>query len=132
MRILEIYNSNLTTSEKQELKFENSFNPVGIKIHQMEVGSRTIYVLDQYIDGVKSNTMYSIDVKVIENIWSSTFHKGFKKMFDMLCKNKVVIVDYDERKASIENSHISSPEDYNITIVDDFKNHINMLENADE
>lgn len=132
MRILEIYNSNLTTGEKVELKFENVFNPVGVKVHQMEVGSRAVYVLDQYIDGVKSNTMYSIDIKVIENIWSSTFHKGFRKMFDMLCKNKVVIVDYDNRKASVENSYISSSNDYNIHIVNDFKEYINMLENENE
>lgn len=133
MKLLEIHFKNKNSVFKEpSRKHSVSFIPKGIKQHQIsEDGTASIYVLDKYTEnGMEADVLYTVNYFVVQNVWESWFNKEtHEKLLKELRCGKVVMVDYDRRRYSIEKI-VPSDSDQHIhnSMINDIKNHVMELE----
>jgi hypothetical protein len=133
-RLLDVYikskNATLSAVRKQ-ISSRNTFNPIGIKQHQINtLGDAGIYTVDKIIDGTEINILYVVTYFVLENVWTAWFPKeSANKIIESIQLGRIVIIDYDKRRFSIERPEIAdSDSSINMAMVEDIKSHILELE----
>ena len=135
-RLLDVYikskNSTLSAVRKQ-VSSRTTFNPIGIKQHQINtLGDAGIYTIDKIIDGTEINILYVVSYFVLENVWTSWFPKeSARKILESIQLGRIVIIDYDKRRFSIERPEIAdSNSSINAAMVEDIKSYISELEDS--
>ena len=133
-RLLDVYvkskNSTLSLVRKQ-ISSKNTFTPVGIKQHQINtLGDAGVYTIDKIIDGTEINILYVVSYFVLENVWTSWFPKeSCNKILESIQLGRIVMIDYDKRKFSIEKPEIvDSNYSINMAMVEDIKSYVSELE----